>query len=584
MQFKEAQQLHFAMGPLSQGNTPKKLSSTNLARSRQLVKDIKQSPTMHHVDLNQTISIPDAMESMGSLRGSQSPDSQRKLTKSKLFRSYAGKNAMFRSKKQSQKQMAESGEGKVEMEQASKSFAQASFQKRQSVNRQGFMNKELLLSMSEGANNKGITSLNFKLIAVQPQIVNDVVVRQKPKNAPVVIKSDPKQQLISKLNHSPNKSHAELKDRYNYGVILDEQHKPTSQASFLHLTHTSMNPHYNHQSNIVTPLSLSQLSPPIISSPVKLQTLRSPEPTNDVKVGAQQLQQLFSNVLKSNVSKYEPHKQNMKDFLNQMIMKTKQRIPRRNIQDKQPNLGGQKKYQTQRDIGWNTPQVLSPIQQSHFGERSFSNYEPPMKPQKIAEEFNRNISITSKQTTRTQKAKVQSDFNRIGVQPTFSFIGTSGGGGFLAQKAIGFNNYTGILDPTQLMGKRKILLNRDRSPDNVASFSGETAIMIEGKSTMRPLRTRQKKSREASAQPSLDFTHNHLNDEVESVDTTTHKGKIIKVMLPKLNDKIETIHQDAAESLQNILPWSVSGANLTPIKSAGMKQVYKSNINNIKLQ
>jgi len=82
---------------------------------------------------------------------------------------------------------------------------------------------------------------------------------------------------------------------------------------------------------------------------------------------------------------------------------------------------------------------------------------------------------------------------------------------------------------------------------NAASFSGETAIIIEGKSSMRPSRTRAAKYREA---PSIDLTHNNLTDDVESMDTNIHKGKFIRVMLPKLNENIETIGPE--ESFQNL--------------------------------
>ena len=53
MQFKEAQQLHIAMGPLSQGNSPR----LNKPKSRQVALEIK-TPTIHHVDLNQSTIIP----------------------------------------------------------------------------------------------------------------------------------------------------------------------------------------------------------------------------------------------------------------------------------------------------------------------------------------------------------------------------------------------------------------------------------------------------------------------------------------------------------------------------------------------
>lgn len=90
---------------------------------------------------------------------------------------------------------------------------------------------------------------------------------------------------------------------------------------------------------------------------------------------------------------------------------------------------------------------------------------------------------------------------------------------------------------------------------------------------MRPSRTRGTKCREG---PSLDLTHNNLSDDVESMDTNTHKGKFIRVMLPKLNEKTETIGQE--ESLQYLKPWTSSGANLTPIKSTPkvMKQIYRN--------
>jgi hypothetical protein len=79
--------------------------------------------------------------------------------------------------------------------------------------------------------------------------------------------------------------------------------------------------------------------------------------------------------------------------------------------------------------------------------------------------------------------------------------------------------------------------------------------MIEGKGTAaRASRTRQRKTREQTLEN---------EEDLESVDHTVRgAGKVIKVMLPKLNDKVDSNAQET--SLSNLIPWGMDSKIVIP--------------------